>query len=367
MIAADEPIAAAVSAPTPARVFLPGAARERFAAVAALCAEVRGPGLVAVAAYSVKTNPRRELLALAREHGFFAEVITPQELAWARELGFEGARTIANGPYPLGPGAARDPLAFAFADSIEAFERNVAAGLARVHGVRLRPSMLGSRFGVPIEDDAALARTVAAAPLDAIAVSFHARRGDFHDASWLDVARDVLGRAVALRRASGREIVAFDVGGGWTPEQLDAAFVDEVGAFAAEVEAALPACARLVVEPGQAIATPCEALVTTVLEVRERAGRREAIVDAGYPEWPLMHAYVHPLHVVRGEALVAIGTGPDRLGGRTCLEYDVLDGLRFPPDLAAGDRIVVGGTGSYDASMRFRFAEGGTASGDSSS
>ena len=58
---------------------------------------------------------------------------------------------------------------------------------------------------------------------------------------------------------------------------------------------ALPACSRLFVEPGQALSTPAEALIATVVEVRERAARCEVVIDAGYPDWPQMHAYPHPI------------------------------------------------------------------------
>ena len=44
------------------------------------------------------------------------------------------------------------------------------------------------------------------------------------------------------------------------------------------------------------------------------------------------------------------------MGGRTCLEYDAVDGVQFPSDLVAGDRVRIADTGSYDRSMSFEFA-----------
>ncbi len=357
---ADDDLGAATRATTPCRLFRPSAARARFAALDRLREALSTPRLRLLAGYSIKTNPRAELMRMAREFGFFAEAISPQELAWAREHGFAASATIFNGPHPLDPHAlGGERTAFAFADSLEGFARNDRLGVANVAGVRLRPSMLASRFGVPVEDDAGLAAAAEAGTAQTLGISFHARREDFHGAAWRDVADDVLARAVALERASGRPVVAFDVGGGWTPEEFDAAFAPDVGAFAAAVAERLPSCTTLIVEPGQAICTPAEALLATVLEVRERRGRREAIVDAGYPEWPLMHAYVHAISVLRQGRWLSLGRGPDTLGGRTCLEYDLVDGLRFPADLAPGDRILIGGTGSYDSSMTFPFARGG--------
>ncbi len=356
MTAADE-LGPPRDEPTPRRVFLPKVARARVDAVARARDALRRDGLTPIAAFSFKTNPGAMLIGMARERGFRAEVISPDELRWARELRFGAGEIVYNGPHPPPAG---EPIGVIFADSIEAFAANARASRARLPGVRLRPAMLPSRFGVPVEDDAALAGAVAASDDDALGVSFHARRGDFHGASWREVAGDVLDRAVALQARTHRAIRAFDVGGGWTPEEFDATFAPDMTWLAERIRAELPACEELIFEPGQSLCTPTEALLTRVVEVRARDGRREAIVDAGYPEWPQMHSYVHGFFAWRDGAWRALGRGGDRLGGRTCLEYDVIDGLRFPDGVAPGDVLLIDGTGSYDRSMAFDFARGAT-------
>ena len=344
-----------MSAVTPRRIFLESAARERFAAVARACAQTGRAHRPVVPSYSVKTNPRAEMLALAREAGFLAETISAGERAWSAQLGFAADRTIANGPEPVVlDGAA---LAYAFADSVEALERNIAHAVARTQGVRLRPSMLDSRFGVPLADESMLHDALRALPAgSAIAVSFHARREDFHRASWRDVALDVVRRATALERVLGVAVTAFDVGGGWTPEEFDREFERDLRWLSDQLDDALPRCAAIIIEPGQAVATPAEAIETTVLEVRERRGRREAIIDAAYSDWPLMRTYAHRLYAGRDDGWQALGAGHDRIGGRTCLEYDAVDGVGLPADLVAGDRLLIADTGSYDRSMSFAFA-----------
>lgn len=344
---------------TPARIFCRKAACERIAAVAALRDALARPSLALVSGYSFKTNPRPELLAAARDRGFFAETISPDELRWAAQHGFSREKTIYNGPAPLLEPPHGAHLGVVFADSLEALAHNARRGVTRLDGVRLRPSMLASRFGVPFEDDEALAQAAAAAqPRAPLAVSFHARRSDFKGASWRDVAADVLDRAAELQARAQRPVVAFDVGGGWTPEDFDAHFEPDVRWLMDRVERALPDCARLFFEAGQAVCTPSEALLTTVLEVRERRGRRDAVVDVAYSDWPEMHAYVHGLYAWRDGAWQPLGRGPDRMLGRTCLEYDLIEGLRFPPGVREGDRILITDTGSYDHSMSFSFARG---------
>lgn len=344
---------------TPRRIFRAHVARERLDVVARLRDVLGRPPIGLVAGYSFKTNPRAELLQLARERGFFAETISGDELAWAARNGFPPDETVYNGPEPPPDRASSERLAYVFADSVEAFARNMRRRVARVQGVRLRPSMIASRFGVPVEEERSLCDAVSLAPPDTpIGISFHARQGDFKGASWRDVAGDVLMRAIELERRTGRRVVAFDAGGGWTPEDFDANFHSDMRWLVDRIFDTLPACTRLLFEAGQAVCTPTEALLTQVLEVRERAARREAIIDAGYSDWPEMHAYVHGFFVWRNARWEPLGRGPDRIAGRTCLEYDLIDGLRLPSDLAPGDRLLITGTGSYDHSMSFRFASG---------
>ncbi|MEA2785241.1 MAG: diaminopimelate decarboxylase [Candidatus Eremiobacteraeota bacterium] len=353
-----------VSGRTPHRIFLARAARARIDAVARMRHALSREPLQLVASFSFKTNPRSELLALARDAGFFAETISRDEVSWALGNGFVPERTIYNGPFPLSDTPGAGPLAIVFADSVEAFIRNSNRSAAAVSGIRMRPSMIASRFGIPIEDESELRAAVASgAPDRPFAVSFHARREDFKGASWRDVADDVLQRAVALELSTGRRVSAFNVGGGWTPEEFDAGFESDMRWMVGRIIESLPACTRLFFEPGQAVCTPTEALLTEVAEVRRRRGRQEIIVDIGYPDWPQMHEYAHPVFAWRNERWVPVGPGPDRFGGRTCLEYDMAEGLRFPSDIAPGDRLLIGAVGAYDHSMAFDFARGTSADG----
>ncbi len=341
---------------TPQRIALPGVARARFERVAALCNDSSDDRVRIQPAYSFKTNPSELLVRLAREHGLRAEVISIDEWRWARECGFGSDAIIYNGPEPLAVDGHAEGVDIVFADSVEAFARNAAAHAARLPGIRLRPSMIASRFGVPVDDDELLATAVRASGSRELAVSMHVRREDCHAVSWLDVCIDVLSRAQRLAAQTATAIRVFDAGGGWEPDAFDTSFQSEAQQLHAAVARMLPDAREVLVEPGQAIATPTEALVARVVEVRHRPGRREAILDIGYNDWPQQHSYVHRLFVARAGRWVALTPGADRLGGKTCLEYDVLDGIAFPDDIAPGDLMLVADVGSYDSSMSFRFA-----------
>jgi len=341
---------------TPIRIELHETAAARFAQVAEACARSGDGRIAIVPAYSVKTNPKASMLRMALDAGFHVEVIGAAEAAWVRALGFRSERIVYNGPEPApGDGGAFD---LCFADSIEAFERNCERDVARTPGVRLRPAMIESRFGVAVADDARLAEVARRRPREPLSVSMHVRREDYGGASWLDLCVHLIERAQRLEASAGRRIAAFDVGGGWEPAQFDQCFERDVRGLLAILPSALPAVTRVVVEPGQAVATGSEALRTTVLEVRRRPGRAEAIVDAGYNDWPQLHAFEHRLFVDRCGTWVPLAKGPDRIGGRTCLEYDRLDGVALPADLEVGDVLMIGDVGGYDSSMSFRFGRG---------
>ncbi|MFN2459474.1 MAG: hypothetical protein ABR591_02080 [Candidatus Velthaea sp.] len=346
---------------TPARVFLADRARERFSAAAAACARSSTPELALCGAYSVKTNPRAELLAHALQHGFAAEVISAAELVWALDCGFAPDRIVYNGPDALRERPRRGRISLALADSREAFARYAALAAAEITGVRLRPEGVPSRFGAAAGDDDELAAALRALPAnEGFGVSFHVRREDLGLLTWRDVAAHVLERAQRLERRSGRRAAVFDMGGGWEPAALDAALAGDVPWLLREVRGALRDVRTVLFEPGQSLATPSEALIVTVLELRTRDGAREAIVDAGYPDLPQIRSYAHALFVERSDRWVPLGPGCDRVAGRTCLEYDILaSDVALPADIIEGDRLIVGDCGSYDASMSFAFARGG--------
>jgi diaminopimelate decarboxylase len=339
------------------RIFSPRIADERFARVAGVSQAVGGENDVrVVCAYSVKTNPHERMLDAARRHGYRAEVISDNEAELAESLGFAPRDLIYNGPRP--PAPRRERYGFVFADSLESFARLCELRLADRIGIRFRPTMLrNSRFGIAIEEDDALLAQLR--DLEApVAVSMHARRADYGSATWRDLCEDLVLRAMRIEREAGCSIVAFDVGGGWQPHQFDRDFPDDGRWLIDRLRAALPSVRTVLIEPGQAIATPVESILTTVLEVRRRPGRLEAVVDLGHGDWPSQHEYVHELALARRGDWVPIGSGGDRLSGSTCLEYDCIDGLRFPRDIAVGDGLLVRNTGSYDRSMAFRFGRG---------
>ena len=345
---------------TPCRIFVQEFADEAFEWVAGACTRIStGRGIRLRAAYSVKTNPRREMLNAAHRAGLSAEVISPDEIAWARRCGFSGDRLIVNGPHRP-QSIAGGPALVAFADSVEAFGYNARDSIGRIHGIRVRPPGIESRFGIAVEDLERLTAPVLRLDEDAeLGASFHVRHEDYGGASWRSIVGSVIDFASTLQERTGRPVVVFDAGGSWEPAMLVQAFEGDFPWLLDTLQRRLPGVQSAYIEPGQSIATPVELLVATVVEVRDRRSHREVIVDAGYPELSQMRSYKHRIFGRAGDSWRVLDDGADRIGGRTCLEYDLLSSdVELPAGITEGDLLAVADCGSYDESMAFAFAEG---------
>jgi diaminopimelate decarboxylase len=337
---------------TPARIFLEVLARENLRRLAR---EVATLDRFRVA-YSVKTNPRDELLELVRAVGFFAEVISHAEFRHVLARGFEPSNVLYNGPVPVGD----LDVAVAFADSVEAFERNAARTFRRAHGVRLRPRGVASRFGVDAEEERRLVRAIERSPhIDALACSFFTRSEDIAHRTFVDVAREIADRAADLERATGKPVVLFDIGGGCSPAEFNQRLRRDLPRVADIVVRTLPNVGQVVIEPGQEVTTPCEAVVARVLEVRQRESGREIVVDCGLPAIPQIADRRHRAFVRTDAGWREMGEGADRILGCICMEEDIIRrDVALPEGPLDGALIAIADTGAYDSSMAFNFARG---------
>ena len=368
-MASDLEEVAGNGASTPRRMFLPRTSRERFAQVEAVLAAQPGGAVEVGFGYSVKTNPHPTLLALADQAGMFAEVISSAEMRRALEFGFPPERIIMNGPasqWPDGPGAG-GPLMAAFADSPQAFERWMCHGPpeARYLGIRLRPVTFESRFGSglgSVERFAHIVKLLKAMPAEQeMGLHFHFASDVLGPARWREVFEGVVHWAAAIEQSVGRPVRCLDMGGGYFPDDFDRELLPRIGAMTASALAMLPELERFFLEPGKAMAQPSMALATTVLEVRRGGdGHVEAVVDAAISDLPMAPFYPHRVYRrTRQGEWEGVGGGQDRLVGRICMETDILaSDLKLPEELKAGDRLVIGDAGAYDASMAYNFGRG---------
>lgn len=368
MAAALETVAAYPPGETPGAVLLDGLAERRFGQLQSQLADV-SRALSVRAAYSIKTNPDMRLLKLARANGFLAEAISQLEVASALAAGYQEDEVVLNGPGKWWPALATSaPVRAVFCDSLSeltALRKRLEGGegVGSVIGVRLRPPGVKSRFGVPVSPWSAFEELVEGLrqlPSEVeVGIHFHAAQSFSGVGRWWAAFEAVLRSAAALEEASGRNVVCFDVGGGWYPEEWDELLAQGLPDLAARVAAALPSCRELIVEPGKALVQPVVALLTTVLDIHDDDDDLAVVVDAAIAELPDASSHPHRIFRHGPDGWSSMPQGRDRVLGRSCMEHDVLSAtISVPPDLAVGDLLAIGDAGAYDQSMAYRFARG---------
>jgi diaminopimelate decarboxylase len=351
---------------TPARVFLPGVADALFGKFTHRMVKHAGGRAAPTGAYSIKTAPYPEYIALARRHGLLAECISQAEVETALQAGFLPEEIVLNGPGKWWP-CTRAPvkgLYALFCDSVEELTAVARSpGLARVVGVRLKLPSMPSRFGIPVDepdtfDD--LVQAVQGLAVDVVfGVHFHLASSAIGITRWWDAFEAVLAWGRAIECASKRRVTMLDLGGGWHPEDFAAL---DLGAALRAAEEALPSLGRVLFEPGKALTQPTMLLTTRILEVRRSKGRiQDAIVDTCIAELPLANHYPHPIWLrgFDGE-WHGLGRGRQQLYGRICMEDDrIASNLALPETLAPGDILLIGDAGGYNRSMAYEFGRGG--------
>jgi len=364
---------------TPQRLFLRKTAQQTFAQ-ARTCLDREG--LVRIA-YSVKTNPHRALMELAKQNGLLAEAITTLELQHALNCGFSTDQIILNGPaqgwlasIPI-PG----PLYAVFADSLERLEILWKQGIqAQIIGVRLRPLTVSSRFGINLEEFEEiydLINLLQRFDNQALGVHFHVQSDVSGVKSWWEIYEAMLYWARTLQEGSGQPIRCLDVGGGWFPNDFVEEFVPKLPGAIRRAKELLPKLQSFVIEPGKALAQPCIALATRVLEIRHpRKDMRgnndketkevEIVVDASISDLPMAPHFPHRLLACSPDgSWVPVRDGESRILGRNCMESDILaQRTEIPNWLQVGDMLIILDAGAYDASMAYKLGTGNAARGE---
>ena len=307
--------------------------------------------------YSVKTNPRDEMVALMHRNAVIAECISAGECDQAREHGYEWHEITYNGPRVL----REHRVNVAFADSVEAFGFYASRGEAmNVHGVRMRPHTIPSRFGVKQSELAQIAEIAReSSNVQELGVSFFSPPELFGERTWRDIADEVMGYAVELEALAEKPVVIFDLGAGFPPEQFVERFVSDYAHVSDVAPRRLEHLRHIYLEPGQELAQAVEAVFLRVLEVRSRDDGREIVVDGGEPQLPQIKSRSHRVFCNSPDGWVKLEGGADRIFGCICTEDDVIRcDVRLPQHIAVGDVIAVADAGAYDSSMAFGFAQG---------
>jgi diaminopimelate decarboxylase len=335
--------------------------------------------------YSYKTNPVPAVLRRLHRNGIGAEVISPYELWLALRLGVPGERIIYNGPAKsadsIRTAIERDVLV------INANSASEAASIARLAneqrrrvdlGIRINlPDMWGGQFGIS-SDSPQVVQTVKRALgdpfVDLRGLHFH-RGSTMRDREVLHhYVASVLAFCDGLRAETGWHPGVLDIGGSFASPTVAAIPRREFRlnrALGADLLAPRPGdtlalrdatrlvkamvtehfvahgvpVPRVVLEPGRALTTDTQLLLTTVLDVKDDGDLTHAVLDAGINVAEPVRNEYHQLFSVSAPA--APSTTPYRLVGPICTPADVLYNNWRLPRLEPGHVLAIMDTGAY--------------------
>ncbi len=354
---------------TPLYVYSADAIRARYQRLAAAFAPLQP-----LICYAVKANANLALLRLLRAEGAGFDIVSGGELFCALRAGAAPEHIVF-----AGVGKTDAELVEGLAASIGWFNIESADELARLNhlaaargqraqvAVRLNPNVAPdthhhiqtggahNKFGLPLPGALGLARR-AAAEFPAIDL----RGVHIHIGSQVpDPTATLAALEVALEFAAQVDGVdTLDLGGGFPVAYRETDQFAPIEAFAAPIVARLrPLAGRLRVhlEPGRYLVAEAGALLTTVQAVKDVAGRRTLVVDAGMQTLlrpALYDAYhgVAPLEQAAPEASVLTD-----VVGPICESADVLARERSLPALLPGQRLAVLTAGAYGFSMASQY------------
>lgn len=349
---------------TPLYVYSAGAVRDNYRRLAAAFAPLKP-----LICYAVKANFNLSLLRLLQAEGAGFDIVSGGELYRALEAGADPAHIVF-----AGVGKTDEELAGALEARIGWFNVESTDELARLNALaakraqtvtvalRLNPDVepdthhhvrtggLGSKFGMPVAEALVAAQHAADFP------ALRLRGAHIHIGSQVPDPQTSL-RAIEIALAFMDEVPdlnTLDLGGGFPVPYRESDQFPSIEGFAAPIVARLlPLAGRLSfhLEPGRYLVANTGALVATVQAVKDVAGRRTLVVDAGMHSLlrpALYDAYHRVAPLLRPEGYAALATD---VVGPICESADVLARDRTLPPLAAGHRLALLDAGAYGFSM----------------
>ena len=321
-------------------------------------------------AYAVKANPNAAVLAVLRDEGLGADVVSGGEYRRAVAAGIAPDKIVFSG---VGKTAAEMRLALEGGlcqfnlESIEEAEMlsAVAAETGRTAPVafRVNPDVEAgthakistgaahNKFGIPIMDAlAAYGRAKALPGLDAQGVAVHIG-SQLTSLAPLESAFRKVGELIGDLRRAGHDIRKADLGGGLgIPYDPDAPTPPSPASYGLMVAAVTADWnVRLIFEPGRLIVGNAGVLLTEVIRVKPGATDPFVIVDAAMNDLmrPSLYDAWHAIDAVapKGTRMTANVVGPVCETGDTFATGRDMDGVQ------TGDLVVFRTAGAYAATM----------------
>lgn len=321
--------------------------------------------------YALKANSTLAVVARLRARGAGADANSGGEIEVALRAGFSPDEIVFTG---VGKTHAELERAIALgvaainAESPGEVERIAAIAAARAAtarvAVRINPDVdsgshrhiatghSATKFGVSAEDAAAMIRDMKGRSGLSV-VGLHVHIGSqILGVEPLSRATEAVVRLAAEIAPDAPQLEHIDVGGGLGIPYAPGDPEPSVEAYAEAVKAAVrPSGLTLRFEPGRWLVGPAGVLVTTVVDLKRRAGGGWfVVVDAGMTDLirPALYDAWHNIEAVRpreGRSIRAEIVGP------VCETSDTLGRDRELPPVQVGDLLVIRDTGAYGAVM----------------
>jgi diaminopimelate decarboxylase len=378
---------------TPLYVYSANAIRDNYRRLAAAFAPLRP-----LICYAVKANFNLALMRILKDEGAGFDIVSGGELHRALLIGADPTHIVF-----AGVGKTDAEMREGLKAGVGWFNVESADELARLNALaagrgaratvalRLNPGVTpdthhhistgggGSKFGLPVDEALALVRRAANYPA-LIIRGVHIHIGSQVPAprftlQAIEVALNFIERASSVTRAAATQsdaaVDCLNFGGGFPVPYRDADRYPSIEEFAAPmVERLSPIADRLSpiadrlsliadrlsfhLEPGRYLVANAGALVTTVQAVKEVAGRRTLVVDAGM-NTILRPALYDAYHRVLPLHLSSFIFHPSDIVGPICESTDVLARDRALPPLKPRDRLAVMDVGAYGFSMASQY------------
>jgi len=317
--------------------------------------------------YAVKCNPDPRVLGRLAEQGCRFEIASTAELDLLGTLGVDPRELLFSNPVK-----APAHVQAAYAAGVRMFavdstpELDKIAGYAPGTSVYVRLSTTNTQNQVPSEgkfgvDEAVAARLLLQAAdrgLDPYGVTFHVGSQTTDPTAW-DAPIESCARLMTGLLAYGIRLTLLDIGGGFPAGYVG--YTPRLGDIGKHIRAALerhlPYPVDVVAEPGRALVAEAGTMVSTVIGVAERHGRRWVHLDVGAFNG-LMEALEtgnqlrYPVSDSRDSGTLV----PHHITGPTCDSQDtVLFDVPLSEAITVGDMVYIHSAGAYTTSYASRF------------
>ena len=312
--------------------------------------------------YALKANPDPRVARRLASLGCGFEIASATELGLLAEIGVEPERVISSNPIkaPAFVAAAHEygVRHFGFDSDVEIDKLARYAPGCEV-SVRLVVPNEGSdwpldkKFGAAPAEAAGLMRRAARRGLIPAGVTFHVGSQCRRPESWA-AALDIAGGVLAELARDGIEPRVVNVGGGMPVAYASgpAPSANDVASVVKASAARLPWPVEIWLEPGRGLVGEAGTLVTEVIGVAEREGRRWVYLDVG-----IFHGLAEAMGGIayRFETDAGGAPSPCTIAGPSCDSVDVITTDGLLPEITVGDRVVIPCAGAYTTAYASAF------------